>query len=125
MSTSTKNPNSIWIPKTKHAWWSFVVNASKEQYLTITDASSNSIVTKQGSGNGAPTFVDQGTFQSTNPPYTVSIKSKNNEEEVLHGETTILNQDKVMLQTHVMISEDSTDKDFNDSFVTVTWFQNP
>lgn len=111
----TRSPIQFTMPSGKLAFWCMKVQAAFTQAFVLKDSGGTTIASNQGNGSG--------TFQTTNGPFTITITANGNPSSVLFSSTALLNAGAVKEETFVFASEDAGDGDYNDCFLTITWFQ--
>lgn len=140
MSTPTKDAINYYCAPGSLTTWSYSVQAAWSQELTITPF--NPSTGQQGTpitvkhdgnaqqGEGTPTCVKQGSFPADDSlqhngkvAYAIQLKSLatgNDMRKVFSCSNNIQN-DKLITGNLCVGGEDSTDDDFNDGFVTLSW----
>lgn len=114
------------LPPGKTAFWTIVAQASYPQYVQLLDSGGVQVfeVTGSSTGGRTPTQIGQGVFTVGPNPYTLRMGYDGGRSwsTVLWGEQS-LERDGVTLSGSLdFISEDGADQDFNDSHVSITWF---
>ena len=119
----TTNPVPIKIPNGKTCFWSMITQAAYVQTLIIKDSAGNPVVNQSGQ-SVHPTLANHGSFVANTGDghYTVEIQANGVNERVIYAENSNVFQGTICQQTWTFVSEDSTDNDFNDCFVILTWF---
>ncbi len=123
MAVPTTDPIKISIPAGKPVIVNFATNASFNQSFSITN--SNGVVECSGSGSGTgPSVQDSQVFTATlGGEYSVVIEGNGSAEKVLESSTSSVYNGTVYAQSYMFIGEDSTDSDYNDTFLSINWFQ--
>ena len=130
MSFGPVSGNSIPIvlPTGKTAFWSVIAQADFNQYVQLRDSGGNVIFTAQGSssGGGAPTQIGNGSFaindQTGNYTMSIGINGGSSWSTVLWDDITVSLGQNIMCSNFNFIAEDANDQDYNDSAVSLTWF---
>lgn len=129
MSYGPVSGNSIPIvlPTGKTAFWSVIAQAAYNQFVQLQDSGGNVIFTAQGaSSGGGPTQIGQGSFTVKDPSgnYTMSIgiNGGSSWSTVLWDDITVSLGQNIMCSNFNFIAEDANDQDYNDSAVSLTWF---
>jgi mannose-binding lectin len=118
----------IVLPTGKTALWSVIAQSSGNQYVQLKDSGGNVIFTAQGasSSGGTPTQIGQGSFtvddQSGNYTMSIGVNGGSSWSTVLWDDITVSLGQNIMCSNFNFIAEDATDQDFNDSAVSLTWF---
>jgi hypothetical protein len=112
----------------KIVYWTVNVQASYTQFVQLKDSAGNIIFTATGpsAGGHAPTQIGNGTFsvndQSGNYKVYIGINNGQSWSSVLWDDMILYLGSKLMCSNFNFISEDATDQDYNDSCLTMTWF---
>jgi hypothetical protein len=119
------------IPPNTTVVYSAVCQAANTQIVTLTDSSGANVFTASGHGT-SPKQITFGTFNSKefSGPYTLTIESSSSPtpkppytpSKVLHHYDTITSGTNVYLGNYTFIAEDGTDNDYNDLYLTISWF---
>ena len=123
------NGIAVTLPAGKMMFWSVLVQAAYDQFIQLKDSSGNVIFTAQGSSSsgGTPTAIAQGIFQAVDPTnnYTVWIGTNGGSvwSKVLYSQDAIAIGSSQYLGKYIFASEDSTDNDYNDSYLQLQWFE--
>lgn len=120
---------AVSIPAGKVVFWSVLVQSSANQFIQLKNSQSSVVFTVQGpsSSGGTPTQIGSGFFQADNSgQYTIWIGTNGGQSwsQVLWTEDVITRGSSVYFGKYVFASEDSTDHDYNDSFIQLQWFEN-
>ena len=115
------------LPSGKTVFWTVTAQASYTQFVQLKDSTGAVIFQASGSSTGghSPTQIGNGTFVSTgNTPYMlyVGINGGQHWSQVLWDNMTLYLNTTIMCSNFNFISEDNADQDFNDSSVSITWF---
>ncbi|RMB12040.1 hypothetical protein [Eilatimonas milleporae] len=121
---------AITLPKGKMIFWSAVAQATYQQFVQVKDSGGTVIFEASGSSadGHSPTQYGQGMFQ-TNPSgdggYTVWIGLNNGAgwQQVLWDKCGISHSGTDYYSQYTFISEDGADEDFNDTCLTLQWFE--
>ncbi|HEX8448252.1 MAG TPA: hypothetical protein VF652_01560 [Allosphingosinicella sp.] len=121
------NSIAIVLPPGKTAYWSVLAQAAFNQFVQLRDSGGNVIFTAQGaSANGLPTQIGQGSFvvndQSGNYTMSIGLNGGSSWSTVLWDDITVSLGQNIMCSNFNFIAEDAGDQDFNDSAVSLTWF---
>jgi hypothetical protein len=129
MSVGPVSGNSIPIvlPTGKTVFWSVIAQAANSQFVQLKHSSGLSLFIAEGaSSGGGPTQIGQGNFtihdQSGNCTMFIGINGGASWSTVLWDDITISLGQNIMCSNFNFIGEDATDQDFNDSAVSMTWF---
>ncbi|MBN3216848.1 fucose-binding lectin II [Pectobacterium polaris] len=120
---------AISIPPGKVVFWSALVQSSANQFIQLKNSQSSSVFSVQGASSrgGTPTQIGSGFFQTDAVgKYTIWIGTNGGQSwsQVLWAEDVITRGSSVFFGKYVFASEDSTDYDYNDSFIQLQWFEN-
>lgn len=118
---------AIALPPGKTAFWTVTTQAAYSQFVQLKDPSGAVIFQASGSSSDghSPTQIGHGSFViGANGAYTVWIGVNGGQawSSVILDEMTVSLGDTIMCGDFTFISEDGADQDFNDSCVTITWF---
>lgn len=112
----------------KTVFWTAVAQADFPQYLQLRDSANTIIFTAQGAstGGGAPTQIGSGNFTVADASgrYSAYIGTYGGSRwsSVLWDQTAITLGATVYFNRYTFISEDSVDQDYNDSCLSLVWF---
>jgi hypothetical protein len=116
----------VFIPPGKYVFFSVVTQAEYQQVILLKDSAGHALISAAGMGTGGdpPTQIDAGTFlaQDQSGNYTMSITGNSQPSQVIWDQLPLTVGQTVMSTTYVFNSEDGVDADFNDTCVTLTWF---
>lgn len=123
MAVPTTDPIKISIPAGKSVIVNFATNASFTQSFSITN--SDNVVECSGSGSGVgPVVQNSQVFTATlGGEYAVAILANGNAQEVLESSSSSVYNGTVYAQSYNFVSEDASDSDYNDTFLSINWFQ--
>lgn len=121
------NGIAVALPPGKTVFWNVTVQATYSQYVVLNDPTGAQVFQATGASPGghSPTQVGQGSFVvGGNGGYTlyVGINGGQSWSQVLWDDMTVDLGGTVMCANLNFISEDGADQDFNDSAVSLTWF---
>lgn len=130
MATGPVSGNGIAVSLTpgKVVYWTVNTQASWSQFVQLKDASGNIVFTATGASTGghSPTQIGNGTFtvNSQNGNYKVYIGINNGASwsSILWDNMTLTLNGKQLCSNINFISEDGADQDYNDSCLTMSWF---
>lgn len=129
MSFGPVSGNSIPIvlPPGKMVFWSVIAQAANSQFVQLKHSSGDVLFTAVGaSSGGGPTQIGQGNFtihaQSGNCTMFIGINEGSSWSTVLWDDITISLGQNIMCSNFNFIAEDASDQDYNDSAVSLTWF---
>ncbi len=107
------------IPNQASVFWSLASQSAGIQRLQIRDPSGNVIVDTSVLSTSLSN-TSTGTFMTGNGGnYTVIFPS---DQTVMYDSASINTGRTIVSETSLFAAEDSTDNDYNDAFVTLTWF---
>jgi hypothetical protein len=124
MSIGPVSGNSIVltsIPGQKIVWCSAVCQAANTQNVILKDSSGNTVFSASGNST-SPKQFGFGTFTSNGNNYTLTINSSAGQSMVLYDYDTLTLGTNIYLGYYTFIAEDGTDKDYNDTYLTIAWF---
>ncbi len=115
------------LPAGKTAFWTVTTQAAYNQFVQLKDSTGAVIFQSVGASSGghSPTQIGSGTFVTTgNSPYTIYIGINGGQQwsTVLWDDMIVNLNDTIMCSNFNFISEDGADQDFNDSAVSISWF---
>ncbi|MFE4124863.1 fucose-binding lectin II [Kosakonia sp. YIM B13605] len=121
------NGIAITLPPGKTVFWTANVQASWAQYVQVRDFSNNPVFQANGASTGghSPTQIGQGTFVASGTgAYTVYLGYNNGQSwsQVMWEEMTLNIGSQIYFSSFNFIAEDGADQDFNDTCLTLTWF---
>ena len=117
--------NLMHIPKGKNAVLVFATDAGNTQEVTIRDPQGNVVYSHSGSGYGKPTLQDTKVLENlAGGNYKVTIQANGKDQKVIMNDMFLSKNGQVCAQTYTFVTEDSTDHDFNDTYLNLTWFRN-
>lgn len=121
------NGVAVTLPPGKTAIWTVTTQAAYNQFVKLVDASSATVFQATGSSPGghSPTQIGEGSFVvGANGACLlyVGINGGQQWSSVLWDEITVSLGATIMCGNFNFISEDGADQDFNDSHVSITWF---
>ncbi|MFJ5504737.1 hypothetical protein ACIPUO_11120 [Pectobacterium carotovorum] len=129
MSVGPVSGNGIVIslPQGKTVFWTVNVQASWQQFVQVRDSNNQLVFQASGASQGghSPTQIGNGTFVTTgNGAYTIYLGVNNGQSwsQVMWDEITLNIGNKVYSSSFNFITEDGADQDFNDTCLTLTWF---
>lgn len=129
MSFGPVSGNSIPIvlPPGKMVFWSVIAQAANSQFVQLKHSGGDVLFTAEGaSSGGGPTQIGQGNFtihdQSGNCTMSIGVNGGLSWSTVLWDDITISLGQNIMCSNFNFIAEDANDQDFNDSAVSLTWF---
>jgi hypothetical protein len=112
----------------KNVFWTVTSQSGLPQQVTLTDSNNNKIFSASGPSTGGqgPTLIGNGTFtaKDISGNYFLSIYANNKPSQAIYTEAPLNYKGMAMTTTYIVNSEDSTDNDYNDTCVILTWFQN-
>jgi len=123
MSTPTTNPIGISIPAGKAVIVNFATNASFSQSFSITNSSGVVECSGSGSGVGPAVQTSQVFTAELGGTYSVVIDGNSSAEKVLTADCSAIDNGVIYAQSYIFAGEDSTDDDYNDTFLSISWFQ--
>ena len=112
----------------KLVYWTVNVQASWSQFVQLKDSAGNVIFTATGASTGghSPTQIGNGSFpvndQSGNYKLYIGFNNGQSWSSILWDDMTVYLGSKLICSNYNFIAEDSTDQDYNDSCVTMSWF---
>lgn len=120
------SPVQFNMPSGKGVVWIATTQSGLPQTVTVTDAAQNTVISASGPGDGgqAPNIIGYGVFTSSNAgeTYTVSIEANGQPSQIINDGLELGVGTTIMSGTWSFVSEDSSDNDFNDTSLTLTWF---
>lgn len=121
------NGVAIALPPAKTAFWTVTTQAAYAQFVQLKDPTGAVVFQASGASpdGHSPTQIGQGSFViGPNGAYTVWIGTNGGQawSSVIWDEMTVSLGATIMCGDFTFISEDGADQDFNDSCVTITWF---
>ncbi|MBN3216849.1 hypothetical protein CUU54_13315 [Pectobacterium polaris] len=121
------NGIAISLPQGKTVFWTVNVQASWQQFVQVRDSNNQLVFQASGASQGghSPTQIGNGTFVTTgNGTYTIYLGVNNGQSwsQVMWDEITLNIGNKVYSSGFNFITEDGADQDFNDTCLTLTWF---
>ncbi len=117
----TRDPIEVNLWPGRVAQWSLSTQAGFTQNLLIKDADGNILV--NASDSGTKYFAKTGTFMGGKNPHTVAISANGKPSDVQAASSAMVLGGKATSKTYLFASEDLGDGDYQDSFVTLTWFE--
>ncbi|HEX8064592.1 MAG TPA: hypothetical protein VF535_15425 [Allosphingosinicella sp.] len=123
------NGIALTVPTGKTAFWSVVTQAAWQQFVQLTDSAGNIVFTATGSSTGgnSPTQIGVGTFVAADPGGNynlyVGINGGSQWSSVMWDVLPLALGQTTMSSSYSFISEDGADQDYNDSCVSLTWFE--
>ncbi|MDJ0837651.1 MAG: fucose-binding lectin II [Acidobacteriota bacterium] len=117
----TKQPIEINMWPGKRAQWSMSTQAAFTQNLTVKDATGKVLVNHSASGTGNY-FAGTGTFVGGKNPHTVTLTANGRPSKVQYDGSAMVLGGKAQAKTYNFAAEDASDGDYNDCFVSITWF---
>lgn len=121
----------VTIPAGKQVFWSAVAQAADSQYVKVTTAAGGTTVFEQSgtsSDGHSPTQYGNGTF-STDAYATTSflvyigIDGGANWQSVIWDTLGVTSGSNTYYSSLVFVSEDGSDADYNDTCLTLSWFE--
>ncbi len=111
----------------KTAFWTVTSQAAYNQYVQLRDVNGTVVFTATGSGgtSGGPKQLGQGSFTvANNANYTLYVGTNNGSSwsQVIWDADALVSGSTIYYQTFNFISEDGGGTDFNDSVVTISYF---
>jgi hypothetical protein len=129
MSFGPVSGNSIPIvlPPGKTVFWSVIAQAANSQFVQLKHSSGLVLFGAEGaSSGGGPTQIGQGNFtihdQSGSCTMSIGVNGGSSWSTVLWDDITISLGQTIMCSNFNFIAEDANDQDYNDSAVSLTWF---
>ncbi|WP_269714134.1 hypothetical protein [Caulobacter sp. NIBR2454] len=122
------NGIALTIPTGKTVFWTVNVQASYSQFIKLCDSHGAVIFQATGASAGghSPTQIGQGSFTAADASgnYTLYIgfNGGSSWSSVLWDDLVVNIGAQIYLSNYNFISEDGADQDFNDSHVSLTWF---
>lgn len=121
------NGISVALPSGKTAFWNVTVQASYTQFVQLKDSTGALVFQATGASTGghSPTQIGQGNFViNGNTPYQLYVGTNGGRSwsSVLWDDMTVYLTDTIICSNFNFISEDGADQDFNDSCVSISWF---
>lgn len=117
------------VPTGKTAFWTVTTQAAWNQFVQLRDSSGNVIFTATGNSpdGHSPTQIGWGSFTAQDPggnyAIFIGIDGGSQWSSVLWDELPLILGGATMSANYNFISEDGADQDYNDSCVTLTWFE--
>lgn len=121
------NGVAITLPPGKTAIWTVTTQAAYNQYVRLNDSTGATVFQATGASPGghSPNQIGEGTFVvSQNGAYTLYVGVNGGQQwsQVIWDEITVSLGATMKCGNFNFISEDGADQDFNDSCVSITWF---
>ncbi|MDT3250445.1 hypothetical protein QZQ97_05795 [Serratia sp. root2] len=121
------NGIAITLPVGKTLFWTANVQASYSQYVLVRDSTNQVVIESKGASTGghSPTQIGQGSFVTAGSGvYTVFIGYNDGQSwsQVMWDEIALNIGSQIYSSCFNFISEDGADQDFNDTCLTLTWF---
>lgn len=123
MSTPSTNPINISLPQGKTVIVNFATNTTVQQSYSISDSSGTVVCKDSGTGTGPTAHSSQTFTANEGGKYSVSIIANGSNEKVLMSESSVVYDGTVYAQSYTFVSEDASDNDYNDTFLSINWFQ--
>lgn len=118
----------ITLPPGKTVFWTVNTQAAWDQFVVLADSQGHAIFTASGSSPGghSPTQIGAGTFVAGDATgkykLIVGINGGQSWSQVIWDEITLSLGGTVLSGNYNFIAEDGADQDFNDTHVSLTWF---
>ncbi|AUG99311.1 hypothetical protein PCO86_19285 [Pectobacteriaceae bacterium CE70] len=117
----------ITLPVGKTVFWTADVQASYSQFIQVRDSTNTVVIQSSGASTGghSPTQIGQGSFVTAGTGvYTIFLGYNNGQSwsQVMWDEMTLIIGSQIFSSCFNFITEDGADQDFNDSCLTLTWF---
>lgn len=126
----TGNGIAISIPLNKSVFWSAVAQAAYSQYVKVTTAAGALVFEQSGTspdghspyqyGNGLFSTAAYGT---TDYLVYIGVDGGSRWQSVQWDQATIVNGAITYFTSVMFVSEDASDNDFNDTCLTLNWFE--
>jgi mannose-binding lectin len=123
------NGIALTVPTGKTAFWTVTTQAAWSQFVQLTDSAGNIVFSAAGASpdGHSPTQIGAGSFTAGDPGgnYRIYIGTNGGQSwsTVLWDVLPLQFNGTTMSGNYNFISEDGADQDFNDSCVTLTWFE--
>jgi hypothetical protein len=123
------NGIAVSVPNGKTAFWTVTTQAAWQQYVVLADSSGNLIFTASGASpdGHSPTLIGSGSFVSGDPggnyQLFIGINGGAQWSSVMWDVLPLTLNGATMSSSYTFISEDGADQDYNDSCVSLTWFE--
>ncbi len=119
---------AVALPQGKSVFWTVTVQAADAQFVQLTDSQGGVVFTASGASPGghSPTLIGNGTFVAEDPSgYRLYVGTNGGQawSIVLWDEIPLMMNGVTLSANYNFISEDGADQDFNDSHVSITWFE--
>ncbi|WP_395945577.1 hypothetical protein [Brevundimonas sp.] len=119
---------AVALPVGKTVFWAVTVQAAYDQFVQLTDSQGDIIFVASGGSPGghSPTQIGHGSFVAQDPQgYRLYVGTNGGQAwSSVIWDSTALEVGGVPTSTNYnFISEDGADQDFNDSHVSITWFE--
>jgi hypothetical protein len=121
------NGIAVTLPPGKTVFWNVTTQASYNQYVLLSNSSGSRVFLATGASTGghSPTQIGQGSFvvdATGNYTIYIGINGGAQYSQVLWDDMTVFLNSIIVCSNLNYISEDGADQDFNDSAVSLTWF---
>ncbi|WP_397598779.1 hypothetical protein [Sphingorhabdus sp.] len=116
------------LPQGKTALWTATAQATNNQFVQLRDSRGNIIFTATGASvdGHSPTPIGNGSFVAGDPSnnYMLYIGTNGGASwsQVIWDDLPLTYSGTTKISSYNFISEDSSDQDFNDLWLSLTWF---
>ncbi len=117
------------IPSGKTAFWTVTTQAAWQQFAQLQDSAGTVIFTASGASpdGHSPTQIGSGSFTAADPGgnYRLSIGTDGGAQwsSVVWDMLSLSLDSTTVSASYTFISEDGADQDYNDTCVSLTWFE--
>lgn len=124
------NAIPVTIPLNKSVFWSAVAQAAFDQYVKVTTAAGVLVFQQSGSspdghspfqyGNG---LFSTAAYSTTDYLVYIGVNGGSPWQSVQYDQAAIVNGSNTYFTSLIFVSEDSSDNDYNDTCLTLNWFE--
>jgi hypothetical protein len=122
------NGIALTLVRGKTIFWTVNTQATWNQFIQLRDSDGNVVFTATGASAGghAPTQIGNGSFVAIDPvgQYMLYIGYNNGQSwsSVLWDDMVVNLGSSIICSNYNFVSEDGADQDFNDSHLSLSWF---
>lgn len=122
------NGIAITLPWGKTVFWSVTAQASWGQYVRLVDSHQSPVFSASGASTGghSPTQIGAGSFMAPDSSGSYFLYVGTNQglawSNVVWDQIDLMANGTLTSRNFVFISEDGADQDYNDSYVSISWF---
>lgn len=124
------NAIPVTIPLNKSVFWSAVAQATDDQYVKVTTKAGVLVFQQSGTspdghspsqyGNG---LFSTAAYNTTDYLVYIGINGGSTWQSVQYDQAVIVNAGNTYFTSLIFVSEDGSDNDYNDTCLTLNWFE--